>query len=155
MGMTVFFGVWAALLYMTYRLRHIRDELGEYLAMAKALRVSLGSLGCTVIVEILQIDGLAQGRAVMTGSVLMCIASFFFLQNYDALRAVLTGQDKAVSAGVQRGLERTQTDLALEELEGCDAGYDATSAVNSPTSMRSRVNKGRHQTLFSKAVMAK
>jgi hypothetical protein len=50
--------------------------------------VSLSSLACTLIVEILQIDGLAPGRAVMTGSVLACISSFFYLQNHDALRCV-------------------------------------------------------------------
>merc|ERR1711865_228665 len=83
--MGLFFCMWALLLFMCHLVRHVRDQLGEYLAIRRALFLSLGSLAFTIIAEILQIDGLCLGRSIITASVMVSTTSFFVLQNYDAL----------------------------------------------------------------------
>lgn len=85
--MGLFFCMWALLLFMCHLVRHVRDQLGEYLAIRRALFLSLGSLAFTIIAEILQIDGLCLGRSIITASVMVSTTSFFVLQNYDALSA--------------------------------------------------------------------
>jgi hypothetical protein len=86
--MGVFFAVWVLMLCSVHMLRAVKDELGEYNAIRRALFVSLATLACTIIAEILQIDGLFIGRTVVSGSVVASVASFFFLQNADIFRAL-------------------------------------------------------------------
>merc|ERR1712003_415112 len=64
----------------------------------------------TVIVEVLQIDGLALGRAIVTSSVLASVCIFFVRQNGEELRRLLFNQatleyvqqDQAISDAVLR-----------------------------------------------------
>lgn len=89
----LFFAVWAKLLVLSFVVKDIKDGFGEVRNLRRALNVSLCTLAITVVVEILQIDGLALGRSIVTSSVLASVCIFFFRQNGEELRRLLFQQD--------------------------------------------------------------
>lgn len=96
----LFFSVWALLLVMSTFVKDIRDGYGEAHNLGRALTMSLYTLATTVIVEILQIDGLAVGRMVVTTSVLASVCIFFIRQNGEELVRLIT--NKSTQACSQR-----------------------------------------------------
>jgi len=106
----LFFGVWAFLLLMSFAVKDIKDGFGEVRNLRRALSMALYTLAVTVTVEILQIDGLAFGRAIVTSSVLASVCIFFVRQNGDELRRLLfrndtleyVTQDQAIDDAVLR-----------------------------------------------------
>merc|ERR1711881_574799 len=106
----LFFGMWVKLLVYSFMVKDIKDGFGEVRNLRRALNVSLCTLALTVFVEILQIDGLALGRAIVTSSVLASVCVFFVLQNGEELRRLLfhkhtleyVTQDQAIDDAVLR-----------------------------------------------------
>merc|ERR1711959_787440 len=102
------FGAWAFLLIMSLVVKDLKDGFGEVRNLRGALHLSLCTLAVTVIVEILQIDGLALGRSIVTSSVLASVCIFFVRQNGEELRRLLfqtnsleyVKQDQAISDAV-------------------------------------------------------
>jgi len=106
----LFFGVWAFLLLMSIVIKDIKDGFGEVHNLRRALNMSLCTLAITVSVEILQIDGLAFGRSIVTSSVLASVCIFFWRQNGEELQRLLRKaetmeymtQDQAIEDAVLR-----------------------------------------------------
>lgn len=113
----LFFGVWAFLLVMSFAIKDIKDGFGEVRNLRRALNMSLCTLAITVSVEILEIDGLAFGRSIVTSSVLASVCIFFWRQNGEELQRLLLkretmeyiSQDQAIEDAVLR--QRNKTDL--------------------------------------------
>lgn len=89
----LFFGVWAFLFVMSLVVKDLKDGFGEVRNLRRALHLSLCTLAITVIVEILQIDGLALGRAIVTSSVLASVCIFFVRQNGEELQRLIFNKD--------------------------------------------------------------
>lgn len=85
----LFFSVWALLLVLSLSVKDIKDGFGEVRNLGQALNLALCTLAMTVSVEILEIDGLALGRAIVTTSVLASVCVFFVRQNGEELRRLL------------------------------------------------------------------
>merc|ERR1712025_817954 len=106
----LFFGVWAFLLVMSFAIKDIKDGFGEVRNLRRALNMSLCTLAITVSVEILEIDGLAFGRSIVTSSVLASVCIFFWRQNGEELQRLLLKKetmeylthDKAIEDAVLR-----------------------------------------------------
>merc|ERR1712176_1130551 len=106
----LFFSVWALLLVLSTFVKDIKDGYGEVRNIRRALNLALYTLAITVVVEILQIDGLALGPAIVTSSVLASVCIFFFRQNGEELRRLLfqtttleyVQQDQAISDAMLR-----------------------------------------------------
>lgn len=135
----LFFSGWALLLVLSTFVKDIKDGYGEVRNLRRALNLSLYTLAVTVIVEVLQIDGLAVGRAIVTSSVLASVCIFFVRQNGEELRRLLfrtatleyVQQDQAISDAVLRE-ESSGDDLDSEEeaascLEKCQSQISAAS----------------------------
>lgn len=123
----LFFGVWALLLLLSFAVKDIKDGFGEVRNLRRALNVSLCTLAITVIVEILQIDGLALGRSIVTSSVLASVCIFFFRQNGEELRRLLfqqetleyVTQDQAIDDAVLREKSHGSQDDNVEQSSSC------------------------------------
>merc|ERR1712048_1090509 len=102
-----FFAVWAKLLVLSFVVKDIKDGFGEVRNLRRALNVSLCTLAITVVVEILQIDGLALGRSIVTSSVLASVCIFFVLQNGEELQRLLFNKDT---------LEYVSRDQAIDDV---------------------------------------
>lgn len=121
----LFFGVWAFLLLMSIMVKDIKDGFGEVHNLRRALNMSLCTLAITVVVEILEIDGLALGRSIVTLSVLASVCIFFVRQNGEELKRLLVHKDT---------LEYVMQDQAIDDavlrhknsdnLESSSACYD-------------------------------
>lgn len=103
----LFFSVWAFLLIMSLVVKDLKDGFGEVRNLRGALHLSLCTLAVTVIVEILQIDGLALGRAIVTSSVLASVCIFFVRQNGEELQRLLFNKDT---------LEYVSQDQAIDDV---------------------------------------
>ena len=57
----LFAGYWVALVSVSYKLRLVKDDLGENESIRKALQISMGVLSTLVIVEIGTLDGIWVG----------------------------------------------------------------------------------------------
>lgn len=129
----LFFGVWAKLLVMSVTVKDIKDGFGEVRNLRRALNVSLCTLALTVVVEILQIDGLALGRAIVTSSVLASVCVFFVLQNGEELQRLLfhkhtleyVTQDQAIDDAV---LREENNGAESDNLESSSSSFDKTIA---------------------------
>merc|ERR1712113_945774 len=129
----LFFGVWAFLLLMSMAVKDIKDGFGEVRNLRRALNVSLCTLAITVIVEILQIDGLALGRTIVTSSVLASVCIFFVLQNGEELQRLLfhkhtleyVTQDQAIDDAV---LREENNGAESDNLESSSSSFDKTIA---------------------------
>jgi len=123
----LFFGVWALLLFLSFVVKDIKDGFGEVRNLRRALNVSLCTLAITVSVEILQIDGLALGRAIVTSSVLASVCVFFVLQNGEELQRLLfrkhtleyVSQDQAIDDAVLREEHNGTESDNLESSTSC------------------------------------
>merc|ERR1712083_1042059 len=103
----LFFGVWAFLLVMSLVVKDLKDGFGEVRNLRRALHLSLCTLAITVIVEVLQIDGLTLGRAIVTSSVLASVCIFFVRQNGEELKRLLFNTDT---------LEYVSQDQAIDDV---------------------------------------
>jgi len=136
----LFFSGWALLLVLSTFVKDIKDGYGEVRNLRRALNLSLCTLAVTVVVEVLQIDGLALGRAIVTSSVLASVCIFFVRQNGEELRRLLfrastleyVQQDQAISDAVLR--EKNSDSLDSDEessvascLEKCGSQLSSTS----------------------------
>merc|ERR1712084_155486 len=107
--------------------KDIKDGYGEVRNLRRALNLSLYTLAVTLIVEVLQIDGLAVGRAIVTSSVLASVCIFFVRQNGEELRRLLfrtatleyVQQDQAISDAVLREQSSSDDDDDSEESASC------------------------------------
>merc|ERR1712003_159583 len=130
----LFFSVWAFLLLMSVVVKDIKDGFGEVRSMRRALHMSLGSLALTVFVEILQIDGLALGRSIVTLSVLASVCVFFVRQNGEELKRLLYHQDTleyvSQDQAIQDAVLRQKNSDALTSSSNCfDKCASTLSAV--------------------------
>jgi len=126
----LFFSVWALLLVLSTCVKHIKDGYGEARNLGRALNLALYTLAMTVFVELLQIDGLALGRAVVTSSVLASVCIFFVRQNGEELFRLLTNkatldyiqQDQVINDAILRednnGAESDNLESSMPCLEG-------------------------------------
>merc|ERR1712151_27036 len=136
----LFFGVWAFLLVMSLVVKDLKDGFGEVRNLRRALHLSLCTLAITVIVEVLQIDGLALGRAIVTSSVLASVCIFFVRQNGEELKRLLFNQatleyvqqDQAISDAVLR-----------EKNSGANSDESVASCLEKCGSQISSVSKSR------------
>jgi len=136
----LFFSGWALLLVLSTFVKDIKDGYGEVRNLQRALNLSLYTLAITVIVEVLQIDGLALGRAIVTSSVLASVCIFFVRQNGEELRRLLFNQatleyvqqDQAISDAVLR-----------EKNSGANSDESVASCLEKCGSQISSVSKSR------------
>lgn len=106
----LFFSVWALLYVLGRAVANVNDGYREAVNLHRALTLSLYTLACTVVVELLQIDGLAVGRTIVTTSVLASVVIFFLRQNGEELFRLLSGrassgdlqQDEAIDEAILR-----------------------------------------------------
>lgn len=130
----LFFSVWAFLLIMSLVVKDLKDGFGEVRNLRGALHLSLCTLAVTVIVEILQIDGLALGRAIVTSSVLASVCIFFVRQNGEELQRLLFNKDT---------LEYVSQDQAIDDVvlrEGNDVTEcDILESSNLASSSRAQI----------------
>jgi len=144
----LFFSGWALLLVLSTVVKDIRDGYGEVRNLQRALNLSLYTLAITVIVEVLQIDGLALGRAIVTSSVLASVCIFFVRQNGEELRRLLFNkatleyvqQDQAISDAMLR--EQNSGSDSEESVASCleKCGSQITSASKSQVFARTLLN---------------
>jgi hypothetical protein len=92
---------------MSLVVKDLKDGFGEVRNLRGALHLSLCTLAITVIVEILQIDGLALGRAIVSSSVLASVCIFFVRQNGEELQRLLFNKDT---------LEYVSQDQAIDDV---------------------------------------
>lgn len=146
----LFFSVWALLLLLSTCVKDISDGFGEVRNLGRALNLSLSTLAITVIVEILQIDGLALGRAIVTSSVLASVSIFFVRQNGEELRRLLfntqsleyVSQDQAINDAVLReesnGTEIDNLESSRSCLDKC--GSQLSSVTKSQVFARTLIH---------------
>lgn len=136
----LFFSVWVLLLVLSTFVKGIKDGYGEARNLGQALNLALYTLAMTVVVELLQIDGLALGRAVVTSSVLASVCIFFVRQNGEELARLL--MNKATLEYVQQ--DQAIHDAILREDNGgaeSDALESSTFCSEDGEGMRKRGSK--------------